>query len=111
MDLDFYHKFKEIIGEMQKLGEEYAEAKGQSWQLQELSYSILAEEMKNIKGGSIEQRKIDAKNTEGYRNHIIGTAAAIKKEHVLKARYEGAKAKFEAYRSLSSLEKATRAAT
>lgn len=109
MDVDFYNKFKTIIADMQKIGLEYAEARGQSWQAQELAGAVLSQEMKKVEASSIEQRKIDAKNTEGYKEYIKATAVLIKNELVLKAKYEGVKATFEAYRSLSSLEKATRA--
>lgn len=111
MDLDFYDRFKNVIAEMQKLGEEYAEAKGQSWNAQELLPSILAQEIKKITTGSIELRKIEAKNSEVYKEAVRNCTVLLKNELTIKAKLDCAKARFEAYRSLSSLEKANRAAT
>lgn len=107
MNLDFEDKFRNCIKKIAEIGELYAEAKGQSWQMQELRSSILASSM--VKNGdmAVSKSEIIAKSSEGYRQYVLETAQAIKKELSLKAQYEMWKASFEALRSLSSLEKST----
>jgi len=108
MDIDFYHKFKDTVEEIEKVGNEYAIAKADSWKLQELKGSMLASIIKSLGEIPVSKAEIQAKTNPDYLRHIDETAEAIKKELQLKARYEMFKSKFEAYRSLSSLEKATR---
>ena len=111
MNLDFHEKFKTVIMRMEKAGNEYAEAKGQSWQMQELKGSVLAGIIKTYGDVPVSKAEIQARASEDYEKHIRETAEAIKKELQLKAKYEALKSKFEAYRSLSSLEKSTRQLT
>lgn len=108
MNLDFEDKFRTIIKKMAEVGNEYAEAKGQSWQMQELKGSILAT-LINKQGSSVSvaQRETIAKGSEDFQTYIRETSDAIKKELKLKSEYEKWKASFEALRSLSSLEKKT----
>ena len=89
---------------MDAVGQEYALAKGQSWQMQEMKGSILASIMNGLEG-PVSQREITARSSDDYKKHIIETAQAITKELKLKSTYEKYKASFEAMRSLSSLEK------
>lgn len=108
MDLDFEDKFRNCIKKIGEIGELYAEAKGQSYQMQELKHSILAKIIQGSGIDAVSKAEIMAKASEEYREYIVGTAQAIKKELSLKAQYEMWKSSFEALRSLSSLEKATR---
>ena len=108
MDLDFESKFKDIILKMDKVGQEYAEAKGQSWQMQELKNSVLSKIIKESGVDAISKAEVVAKSSDEYRDYIGATAQAITKELKLKSTYEKHKASFEALRSLSSLEKKTR---
>jgi hypothetical protein len=107
MELDFHNKFRTCIQNMEKLGNEYAEAKGQSWQMQELKSSVLAKIINRVCVDGISQSKSEtlARADEDYQTYIKETASAITKELKLKSQYEKEKAVFEALRSLSSLEK------
>jgi len=107
MNLDFEDKFRNCIKKISEIGEQYAEAKGQSWQAQELKGSILAKLIKNYPDLPVSKAEHEAKSSEEYQSFIKETAEAIKKELRLKAQYEMWKSSFEALRSLSSLEKAT----
>lgn len=109
MDLDFHSRFKNSIVEFEKVGEEYALAKAESWRAQELANTMLSQAMQaGPKEGSFEQRKLDAKNSESYTAYLKETAQLIYKENSLRVKMESAKMRFEGNRSLSSLEKATR---
>ena len=108
MDLDFKERFKDSYTKIKSLGELYAEAKGQSWQMQELKSSVLAKLIKAQGDVPVSKAEIHAKSSGDYEAYIRETAKAITRELHLKAQYEAEKARFEAYRSLSSLEKATR---
>jgi hypothetical protein len=108
MDLDFEDKFRNCIKKIAQTGELYAEAKGQSWQMQEMKSSVLASMMQNLPNMAVSKAEITAKASLAYVQHLEETAKAIKKELQLKSQYEMWKASFEALRSLSSLEKATR---
>lgn len=66
MDLDFRQKFSDSYTKMQKIGEEYAEAKGQSWQMQELKSSILASIIKNCGDIAVSKAEIMAKSSGDY---------------------------------------------
>lgn len=111
MDLDFEGKFRHIIKKMEESGIAYAEAKGQSWQMQELKGSVFAKIVKETGINIISKAEVMAESSDEYRSYICDTAEAIKKELRLKAEYEKWKSSFEALRSLSSLEKATRSNT
>lgn len=108
MDLDFKERFKDSYTKIKLLGEQYAEAKGQSWQMQELLSSVRSKIMLSLGEMAISRAEITAKSSPDYTKYVEETAEAIKKELKLKAQYEAEKARFEAYRSLSSLEKRTR---
>lgn len=108
MDLDWNAKFKDVITNMERIGNEYAEAKGQSWQAQELKHSVKANIIKSFGEMPVSRSELLAQASEDYQNYIKETAQAITKELKLKSQYEKEKARFEAYRSLSSLEKKTR---
>ena len=108
MDLDFEDKFRQCIKKISEIGELYAEAKGQSWQAQELKGSILASIIKAQGEMPVSKAEIIAKSSDDYTAYVKETAQAITKELKLKADYEKWKSSFEALRSLSSLEKATR---
>lgn len=107
MNLDMLSKFQECWEKIEEVGSEYAEAKGQSWQAQELKGSMLASLINKQEASiSVAQREAIAKGSEDFQSYIRQTADFIKKELRLKAQLEMWKAKFESMRSLSSLEKA-----
>ena len=108
MDIDFFHSFKDCIEKLDKLGNDYAVAKSKSWHAQELKYSMVASIIKSLPEMPISKAELEAKNHPDYKTYLEETSKAIEKELKLKAKYESQKARFEAYRSLSSLEKATR---
>ena|SRR3990167_9387357 len=107
MNLDFEDKFRQAIKKIGEIGEQYAEAKGQSWQMQELKSSVLAKLIKAQGDVPVSKAEIHAKSSGDYETYIQETAKAITRELNLKAEYEKWKSSFEALRSLSSLEKAT----
>ena len=107
MNLDFEARFKRVIQHMEDSGNLYAEAKGQSWQAQELKGSVLASLMRQMENIPVSAREQMAKGHEDYKKYVQETAKAIQKELELKCEYEKWKASFEALRSLSSLEKKT----
>ena len=107
MNLDFEDKFRHVIKKMEETGNLYAEAKGQSWQAQELKGSILSSLMAKTGDMAVSKSEIIAKSSEEYKQFILETAEAIKKELKLKCEYEKWRSSFEALRSLSSLEKVT----
>ena len=108
MDLDFKDRFKDSYTKILKYGEEYAEAKGQSWQMQEMRSSVLAKLMREQGEVAVSKAEVLAKASPAYEEYLLSTSQAITRELSLKAKYEAEKARFEAYRSLSSLEKRTR---
>ena len=93
---------------MEETGIAYSEAKGQSWQQQEMKSSVLASMMQQLPDMPISKAEMTAKASSAYVQHLEETAKAITKELRLKAEYEKWKSSFEALRSLSSLEKSTR---
>lgn len=116
MHLDFHERFTNIINKMEEAGDTYAEARGQSYQLQELRGTVLARIMQKIQEASSTKipqgaLEVSAKSTKEYETYILGVSEAIEKEHRTKNQLEKWKASFEATRSLSSLEKATIANT
>lgn len=107
MNIDFENKFRHIIKKMSEVGTSYAEAKGQSWQMQELRTSVLALMMQKLHDIPVSKAEMTAKASSEYVQHLEETSKAIKQELKLKSDYEMWKASFEALRSLSSLEKKT----
>lgn len=106
MNLDMLANFRECWEKIEEIGNEYAEAKGQSWQQQELKGSVLASIIKKYPSLPVSKAEIEGRASEEYSSYIKETSKAITKELRLKAQLEKWKAKFEAMRSLSSLEKA-----
>ena len=107
MNSEFYQDFRQCWEKIEEVGNLYAEARGQSYQAQELKGSVLASIIKRYPDLPISKAEIEAKASDDYKNYIIETSEAIKKELKLKAQYERWKAQLEATRSLSSLEKVT----
>lgn len=107
MNSEFYADFKQCWEKIEEVGNEYALAKGESWQAQELRGSVLAKLIKGYPDLPLSKAEVEAKASEDYKKFIAETAKAITKELRLKASYESNKARFEAMRSLSSLEKVT----
>lgn len=108
MDADFNQRFRSILDQLEQAGNDYAEAKAQSWQYQELKGTVLAKIMLKINEKTVSKTESLARASEEYETYIIETAKAIKKEHQAKVRYDKLDKEFEATRSLSSLEKSTR---
>ena len=104
--IDFEAKFSQTLIEMEKVGTEYAEAKAQSWQLQEMRKVMLAKLQKNILTGSEAAKEKEALRSCQYEQHINGTKEAISKELTSRAKYEKLKATYEALRSLCAQETA-----
>lgn len=107
MNSEFYSDFKQCWEKIEEVGNAYAEARGQSYQAQELKGSVLASIIKKYPNLPVSKAEVEAKDSQEYRAHIQETAKLITKELRLKAQYERWKAQFEASRSLSSLEKVT----
>ncbi len=107
MNLDWNDSFKTIILAIETTGNDYAEKKATSYYLQELRTSILSSIINKSDKKSVAKAEHEAKGSEDYRQHLKETAEAIERELKAKAKYEKAKAQFEAMRSLISLEKKT----
>ena len=99
-------RFRECWEKIEEVGTLYAEARGQSYQCQELKYSVVASLVKTYGEIPLSRAELLAKGSDEYKQYIQETADAIRKELRLKAQLEKWKAKFESMRSLSSLEKA-----
>lgn len=108
MDLDFQDKFKKVLEAIDKAGIEYASAKSNSYYSQEMKGSILASIMLASGEKTVSKSELIAKDSPEYRQHLKETAESIKNELLAKSKYEKLKCQFEAYRSLSSLEKSSR---
>lgn len=111
MDLDFFASFKDCVQKIDKIGNEYANGKADSWHKQEMTGSVKSSIMKSLGDIPVSRAEIEAKTHPDYLKHLEETREAIRLELQLKARYEAQKARFEGYRSLSSLEKSTRNVT
>ncbi len=96
---------RQAINKIEEVGKSYAEAKAQSYQLQEMKKVVLAK-LKNEREGSDVKREREALIAERYALHIQGTAEAIGIETRLRAELDRWKAQFEGCRSLLSMEKA-----
>jgi hypothetical protein len=107
--MDWFERFTTVLDDMEKVGLEYAQAKSTSWLLQELGpamkSSIMLDAMKTDPKISAQKAEAIARASEAYSKHLEGTAVAIATELRLKARYENLHAKYEAMRSVISLEK------
>ena len=109
MDLDFEARFRKVVLEIEKSGRDYADKKALSWQAQELKYAVMSQEMAFIQSDMGQGAKeVMAKSSDGYKKYVQETAEMIRQENIAKAVYEKWRCSFEALRSLSSLEKATR---
>jgi len=107
MDVELADKLKQAVTMIEKKGTAYAEAKGTSWNLQELRKVILSEQVRAQNPTlSVAEREHFARTTDEYKTHLKGTSEAIKKELIAKAEYERWTAQVEALRSLLSHEKA-----
>ena len=106
MNLDMLARFRECWEKIESIGTDYASAKADSWHKQELCGSVKASIMNALLQMPTSQKEYIAKSHPDYLQHLKETKTAIDKELRLKASWEAWKSKFEAYRSLSSLEKA-----
>lgn len=107
MNIDFYSRFQKVLLKIEESGNAYAEAKGQSWQMQELKHSVLSKIISELGDMPVSRAETIARSSEEFKEFIIKTSKAIESELKLKCEYEKWKASFEALRSLSSLEKKT----
>lgn len=105
--IDFENKFRVCLKDFEKVGQEYAEAKGQSWHLQEAKSSIFSSEFLKAEGKTIGEREAKAKTSEAYLTHLAGTQVAIEKELKLKVKLEKIQMTYEALRSLNSQQTAS----
>lgn len=103
---DYEAAFREALKKIEDVGTQYAEAKAQSWQLQELKQVILSEELLKADGKTVGEREAQARVSQAFRSYLDGAKEAIHKEHKLKVLYEKAYATYEALRSLSSQQTA-----
>jgi len=103
---DFTKWFGDTLDDMEQAGETYSDLKSQSWSMQEHRKVVLATEMKKSDKKSVAGQEQDALVSEAYKLHLEGTAEAIRLEHRAKVHYDALQSKFEAIRSMSSLEKA-----
>ncbi len=92
------------VKKMSEVGKEYAKAKGESYQLQEMRKVVLARIMCEIEG-SVASRETEARASERYEQHLEGTRQAIEEETRLRAEYQRYNAQYEAFRTLMSAEK------
>jgi len=104
--INFTKWFQDTLEDMEEAGEAYAEAKGVSWNMQEHRKVVLAEQMKLSGKKTAAEQERDALTSEAYKLHLEGTAESIKIEHKCRVKYDALQSKFEAVRSMSSLEKA-----
>lgn len=105
--IDFESKFRNCISMISKHGEEYAQAKAQSWYLQEMRKVILANLAKNSDGKSIAEKENSARASEEYKTHLEGTKEAIYNELKSRAMLDKANCAFESLRSLASQQTAS----
>lgn len=98
-------KMKEAVNGIEKWGLEYAEARPVSWQLQEMRKVILATQMSKSEAKSVIAKEQEALQSPEYKQHLEGTAEAMRREHKAKAYLERYQAQFEACRSRMSLFK------
>lgn len=105
-NINFMTWFKDTISDMEKAGENYAERKSESWSLQKHEKSVFADLVNNSTAKTQGQREMEAYASPVYKQHIEGTKEAIRLETLAKVHYDALKDKFEAIRSMSSLEKA-----
>lgn len=102
-------KFNKALIEMQKCGDVYAEAKSQSWFLQEMcsvmKSSLIEKALSENPKLSQVRAECVARSSKEYIVHLDGTKVAIELELKSKCRYEKAVNTFEACRSLVSLDK------
>lgn len=104
MEQEIYSKLEASIGEFEKVGLLYAEAKSLSDYLQELKKVILANQMKRFEGSNA-NREMEALATKEYMIHLDGMRAAASDELRFRVQYEKLRYQIEAFRSLLSLEK------
>lgn len=109
MDLDWADLFKKLTQEIDQTGKAYAEAKANSWYAQEMKSALLSKLM-NSYGDDIpvSRAEIKAKASDDYSKFLVESRILMELEGKTKSSYEKAKARFDAYRSLCSLEKKTR---
>jgi len=105
--IDFENKFRELLSKYEKTGLEYAEAKSQSWHLQEMKSPIFSSELLSAEGNTVGEREAKAKTSNAYLTHLQGTAVAVEKELKLKVKLERLSMAYEALRSLASQQTAS----
>jgi hypothetical protein len=100
--IDFEQKFRNCVGLIAKYGEEYAQAKAQSWYLQEMRKVILADLTKNAEGKSMAEKETNSRASKEYITHLEGTKEAIYNELKARAMLDKANTSYESLRSLAS---------
>jgi hypothetical protein len=79
VDLDFESKFRHCVKKIEEVGILYAEAKGQSWQMQEMRSSVLAKLIREQGEIPVSKAEILAKASPAYEDYILSTSQAITK--------------------------------
>ena len=109
--MDWVELFQNVLDEMVRTGDEFADAKSQSWLLQEQRSAVLSRVMNEIaeEEPKLAVSKVEAKAraSNEYQEHLVGTSEAIRAELKAKCRYERACSEFESLRSRISLDKKT----
>jgi hypothetical protein len=104
--VDYEQQMRDAVKAIAKYGEEWAQFKPLANNLDELKKTVLSEEMLRCDPKlSLGEKEARARISEPYRLHLSGLREAEHKSFVAYAKLEAAKAKFEALRSLCSLEK------
>jgi len=99
---EFEEKFRKLLNLYEKVGQEYASAKAQSWHLQEMKSPMFSAELLGAEGGTVGEREAKAKTSNAYLTHLEGTRVAIENELKLKVKLERIQMSYEALRSLAS---------
>ena len=105
--IDFETCFRKSVSLISKHGEEYAQAKAQSWYLQEMRKVLLSDLTKNCEGKSMAEKENNARASEVYKQHLEGTKEAIYNELKARAMLDKANCSFESLRSLASQQTAS----
>ena len=98
-------KLSQAVVKIEEKGKAYADARALSWQMQEMRKVVLAEQTRKSEGSSMIEKETNARTSEVYKQHLLGTSEAIKKELTAQAEYKRWLSQWESLRSLISYEK------
>ena len=103
--MDFEGLMRKACKDISNYGEEFAKYRPIANNLYELRKTILSSEMVKNEGKSMAEKEMLGRTSKEYITHIDGWTAAEQKAMTAYAKLEAAKARFDALRSLCSLEK------